>query len=130
MVKQKKNLQEIASEFESITIESGASEDIRSVLEEIKKSDGVVGYILRNTTSAAIDLSDPSKIIDYAILSSLTFEASETISGLFDLGKVKNIIVEGKDKKTIQLNIDENGISIFMEKNVDNKKILEKLLSA
>lgn len=129
MVKQKKNLQETASEFESITIESGASEDIRSVLEEIKKSDGVVGYILRNTTSATIDLSDPSKVIDYAILSSLTFEASETISGLFDLGKVKNVIVEGKDKKTIQLNIDENGISIFMEKNVDDKKILEKLLS-
>jgi predicted regulator of Ras-like GTPase activity (Roadblock/LC7/MglB family) len=130
MVKQKKNLQETASEFESITIESGASEDIRSVLEEIKKSDGVVGYILRNTTSAAIDLRDPSKVIDYAILSSLTFEASETISGLFDLGKVKNVMVEGKDKKTIQLNIDENGISIFMEKNVDDKKILEKLLSA
>jgi predicted regulator of Ras-like GTPase activity (Roadblock/LC7/MglB family) len=130
MVKQKKNFQETASEFESITIESGASEDIRSVLEEIKKSDGVVGYILRNTTSAAIDLRDPSKVIDYAILSSLMFEASETISGLFDLGKVKNVIVEGKDKKTIQLNIDENGISIFMEKNVDDKKILEKLLSA
>jgi predicted regulator of Ras-like GTPase activity (Roadblock/LC7/MglB family) len=127
MVKQKKNLQEAAGELEPITIESADSENIRSVLEEIKKSEGVVGYILRNTTSAAIDLSDPSKLIDYAVLSSSTFEASEKISELFDLGKVKNVIVEGKDKKTLHLSIDENDISIFMEKNADAKKILEKI---
>jgi predicted regulator of Ras-like GTPase activity (Roadblock/LC7/MglB family) len=130
MVKQKKNLQETASEIESITIESAACENnIRPVLEEIKKCDGVIGYILRNTTSAAIDLSDPTKLIDYAVLSSSTFEASEQISELFDLGKIKNMIVEGKDAKTVHLSIDENNISIFMEKNADAKKILEKIHS-
>ena len=130
MVKQKKNLQETSGEFESIAIESAASENnIRPILEEIKKCDGVIGYILRNTTSATIDLSDPTKLIDYAVLSSSTFEATEQLSELFDLGKIKNMIVEGKDAKTLHLSLDENNISIFMEKNADTNKILEKLLS-
>jgi predicted regulator of Ras-like GTPase activity (Roadblock/LC7/MglB family) len=128
MVKQKKNIQETASEFEPIAIERAAREDnIRPILEDIKSCDAVIGYILRNTTSAAIDLKDPTKVIDYAILSSSAFEASETLSELFDLGKVKNIIVEGKDTKTLHLSIGENNISIFMEKNADAKKILEQM---
>jgi len=129
MVKQKKNLQE-TSELEPIAIERASSEDnIRPTLEEIKQSDGVIGFILRNTTSAAIDLKDPTKVIDYAILSSSAFEASEQLSELFDLGKIKNIMVEGKKAKTLHLSVDENNISIFMEKNVDAKKILEKMQS-
>jgi len=128
MVKQKKNLQETASELEPIAIEKATCEDnVRPILEEIKKSDGVIGYILRNTTSATIDLNDPTKVIDYATLSSSTFEASEQLSELFDLGKIKNITVEGKDTNTLHLNIDENNISIFIEKNLDAKKILEKM---
>jgi predicted regulator of Ras-like GTPase activity (Roadblock/LC7/MglB family) len=129
MVKQKKNLQE-TSELEPIAIERATIENnIRPTLEEIKQSDGVIGFILRNTTSAAIDLKDPTKVIDYAILSSSAFEASEQLSELFDLGKIKNIIVEGKKAKTLHLSVDENNISIFMEKNVDAKKILEKMQS-
>ena len=128
MVKQKKNLQETASELEPIAVESAAYENnIRLILEEIKKCDGVIGYILRNTTSATIDLNDPTKVIDYAVLSSSTFEASEQLSELFDLGKAKNIIVEGKDAKTLHLSVGENNISIFMEKSADAKKILEKM---
>jgi predicted regulator of Ras-like GTPase activity (Roadblock/LC7/MglB family) len=128
MVKQKKNLQETASELEPIAIEGAAYENnIRLILEEIKKCDGVIGYILRNTTSATIDLNDPTKVIDYAVLSSSTFEASEQLSELFDLGKAKNIIVEGKDTRTLHLSVGENNISIFMEKSADAKKILEKM---
>ena len=128
MVKQKKTLQETASELEPIAVERATYEiNIRPILEEIKKCDGVIGYILRNTTSAAIDLNDPTKVIDYAILSSSTFDASEQLSKLFDLGKVKNIIVEGKDAKTVHLSVDENNISIFMEKSADTRKILEQM---
>jgi len=128
MVKQKKNLEETVSELEPIAVEEAVYEDnVRSVLEEIKKSDGVIGYILRNTTSATIDLNDPTKVLDYATLSSSTFEASEQLSEMFDLGKIKNITVHGKDTNTLHVNIDENNISIFMEKDVDAKKILERL---
>jgi len=130
MVKQKKNLQETTSEVEPITIERATNENnIRPTLEEIKQSDGVIGFILRNTTSATIDLKDPTKVIDYAILSSSAFEASEQLSELFNLGKIKNIIVEGNKAKTLHKSVDENNISIFMEKNVDAKKILEKMRS-
>jgi len=128
MVKQKKNLEETANELEPIAVEKATCEDhVRPMLEEIKKSDGVIGYILRNTTSATIDINDPTKVIDYAILSSSTFEASEQLTEMFDLGKLRNITVEGKDAKTVHLNIDENSISIFMEKTVDTKKILEEM---
>jgi len=128
MVKQKKNIQETAGEFEPIAIERAVHEDeIRPILENIKNCDAVIGYILRNTTSAAIDLKDPTKVIDYATLSSAAFETSEQLSELFDLGKVKNIIVEGKDTKTLHLSIGENNISIFMEKSADAKKILEQM---
>jgi predicted regulator of Ras-like GTPase activity (Roadblock/LC7/MglB family) len=130
MVKQKKNLQETTSEPEPIIIERATSENnIRPILEEIKQGDGVIGFILRNTTSATIDLKDPAKVIDYAILSSSAFEASEQLSELFDLGKIKNIAVEGKKAKTLHMSVDKNNISIFMEKNVDTKKILEKMQS-
>ncbi|MGD0978186.1 MAG: hypothetical protein ABR962_03495 [Candidatus Bathyarchaeia archaeon] len=128
MVKQKKNPEETVSELEQIAVEKAICEDnVRPILEEIKKSDGVIGYILRNTTSATIDINDPTKVTDYAALSSSTFEASEQLSELFDLGKIKNITVEGKDTNTLHLSIDENNISIFTEKNVDAKKILEKM---
>jgi predicted regulator of Ras-like GTPase activity (Roadblock/LC7/MglB family) len=128
MVKQKENLEETAGELEPIAVEKAVSEDnVRPILEEIKKSDGVIGYILRNNTSATININDPTKVTDYAALSSSTFEASEQLSELFNLGKTKNITVEGKDTKTLHLNIDENNISIFMEKNVDAKKILKKM---
>jgi predicted regulator of Ras-like GTPase activity (Roadblock/LC7/MglB family) len=130
MVKQRKSPEETASELEPIAVERTTCEDnIRLVLEEIKKCDGVIGYILKNTTSATIDLNDPTKLIDYATLSSSTFEASEQLSELFDLGKIKNMKVEGKDINTLHLSIDENDISIFMEKDMDPKRILEKLHS-
>ncbi|MDH5755011.1 MAG: hypothetical protein OEY95_07425, partial [Candidatus Bathyarchaeota archaeon] len=93
----------------------------------IKDYNGVIGYILRNSTSAAIDLKDPTKIIDYAILSSSALDASEELSELFHLGEVKNIVVEGKNVKVLSLTIGENRISVFMEKNADSKKVLRKL---
>jgi predicted regulator of Ras-like GTPase activity (Roadblock/LC7/MglB family) len=128
MVKQKKNPEETVSELEPIAVEKAEYEEsVRPVLEQIKKSDGVIGYILRNTTTATIDLDDPTKLIDYATLSSSTFEASEQLSELFELGKIRDIKVEGKDINTLHLSIDENDISIFMEKTADAKKILQKI---
>jgi len=128
MVKQKKTLEETVSELEPIAVEKATQEDnVRPALEEIKEYDGVIGYILRNTTSATIDLNDPAKLLDYATLSSSTFDASEQLSEMFELGKIRNIKVEGKDINTLLLRIDEDDISIFMEKTADAKKILEKM---
>ena len=128
MVKKKRSFQEVAAVAEPVTVEETISlNNLRANLDEIKTYDGVVGYILRNSTSAAIDLKDPTKIIDYAIISSSALDAGEELSKLFDLGAVKDIVVEGKGVKVLSLIVGENRISIFLEKDADCEKILKKL---
>ena len=107
--------------------ETAPAENLKASLEEINEYDGVIGYILRNSTSATIDLKDPAKLIDYAILSSSAFDLSSEFSELFDLGEIENIVVEGKNIKVLSLNFSGNKISVFMEKNADCEKVLERL---
>jgi predicted regulator of Ras-like GTPase activity (Roadblock/LC7/MglB family) len=127
MVKQKKNIQEIEDEPLPIAIERSACKDnTRSTLEEIKTWSGVKGYILENTNSATLDIDDPSKVTDYAILSSSTFEAGTQLAQLLNLGNIKNISITGKDSKTIHLRTLHCTMSIFVDKDMETKKILEK----
>ncbi|MCK4424907.1 hypothetical protein KAU93_04405 [Candidatus Bathyarchaeota archaeon] len=128
MPKKRKSFQ-VADMAEPLTVDATSADDLRAELEEIKEYDGVRGYILRNARSAAIDLKDPTKIIDYAVLSSSAFDASNELSELFNLGNAKNIVVEGKDVKVLSLTSGENKISVFMEKDADCKKVLKKLHS-
>jgi predicted regulator of Ras-like GTPase activity (Roadblock/LC7/MglB family) len=128
VVKKRRDFQEIETVEEPLAVEETATgKNLRTSLEEINNYPGVVGYILRNTTSAAIDLKDPSRIIDYAILSSSALEASKDLSNLFNLGEVKDILIEGKDTKMLAVEIDENKISVFMEKNADAQRISRRL---
>jgi len=128
MVKQKKNTQEMEGEILPVAFERATCEDnTRSMLEEIKKCSGVKGYILENTNSATIDVDDPSKVTNYAILSSSTFETGNQLSQLLNLGNMKNVLITGKDSKTLHLKTDHCTISIFLDKNVETKKILEKV---
>ena len=128
MVKKKRSTQEVETVAEPVAVEETASADgLRANLEEIKTYDGVVGYILRNSASAAIDLKDPAKIIDFAIISSSALDAGEELSGLFNLGAVKDVVVEGKVVKVLSLTVGENRISVFLEKDADCDKILKKL---
>ncbi|MBS7632667.1 hypothetical protein KEJ15_03465 [Candidatus Bathyarchaeota archaeon] len=126
MVK-KKRVDEETTLIEPAVVEATSPNKLKACLEEIKTYEDVTGYILRNTTSAAIDLNDPTKIIDYALLSSTAAEASTQLSELFNLGEPNNIIVEGKKAKMLSLAINENKIAIFMEKNADHEKILKRL---
>ena len=96
-------------------------------LAEIRKCNGVVGYILRSATSATIDLKEPGKIVEYAILSSQVLDSSHEISELFDIGDVQSILVEGKDIKALCMTMGENKISVFMEKTVDHADILNRI---
>jgi predicted regulator of Ras-like GTPase activity (Roadblock/LC7/MglB family) len=129
MVKKKKSFPEEANAtVEPVTIEEVTPvNDFRADLEEIKTWNNVIGYILRNTTSASIDLKDPTKIIDYAMLSSSALDAAEELSKLFDLGKTTHIVVEGKEIKVLSLAFGENKISVFLEKDADCEKVLRKL---
>jgi len=127
MARKKKIIQEIVAVTEPLTIEESHVNNLRANLEEIKTYDGVIGYILRNSTSAAIDLKDPTKLIDYAVLSSSALDASEALSEDFNLGDVKSIIVTGKNVKVLSLTVRDNRISVFMDKEANYEKVLGKL---
>lgn len=126
MVK-KKNIQEVAI-AEPVVIENvGILSNLHDRLEEVKSFEGVIGYILRDPTSAAIDLKDPSKIVEYAILSSTATETAAQISDLLDLGEANNIVIQGKNMKVLCLTVNEDKVSVFMEKDVDSEKIIRRL---
>jgi predicted regulator of Ras-like GTPase activity (Roadblock/LC7/MglB family) len=113
---------------EHVAVQVDASEkDLRVKLDEIRGREGVIGYILRNTHSASIDVKDPTRIIDYAILSSSAIDASDELSDLFDVGDIKSVVVEGKNVKMLSMTIDENRISIFTDKSVDLEVIRKTL---
>jgi predicted regulator of Ras-like GTPase activity (Roadblock/LC7/MglB family) len=101
--------------------------DLSSKLAEIRKDEGVIGYIIRNATSATIDLKEPDKIVEYAIFSSQVLESSREISDLFELGDVESILIEGKENNALCMTIDGNKISIFMEKDADHADVLKKI---
>jgi predicted regulator of Ras-like GTPase activity (Roadblock/LC7/MglB family) len=103
-------------------------ERIRAVLDEMRTKDGtVVGYILRNTKSASVDLNDPAKIIDFASLSSAAKETGEELSQTFGLGETEHVLIDGKNTKLIAFTVGENDICVFMEKQADHDKILKTL---
>lgn len=113
---------------EHIAVQVNASEkDLREKLDEIRGHEGVIGYILRNSHTASIDVKDPTRIIDYAILSSSAIDASDELSDLFDVGGIKSVVVEGKNVKMLSMTIDENRISIFTDKSVDLEAIRKTL---
>jgi predicted regulator of Ras-like GTPase activity (Roadblock/LC7/MglB family) len=130
----KKSQQEAATtvivdedELSSTSEEEQAFTDLSNKLAEIRKGKGVTGYIIRNTTSAAIDLKEPEKIVEYAIFSSQVLDSTREISDLFELGDVESILVEGKENNALCMTINGNKISIFMEKDVDHADILKRI---
>jgi predicted regulator of Ras-like GTPase activity (Roadblock/LC7/MglB family) len=103
------------------------TETLQETLQDIKTKEGIIGYILRGSNSASVDLKDPTKIVDYAILSATSLEAGQDIANTFEVGKVNTIIMEGKDAKILSMILGDNRLSIFMEKNVDHEKLCEDL---
>jgi hypothetical protein len=97
-------------------------------LKSIRNFKGVVGYIIRNGASAAIDLEEPEKLVEYAIFTSQIIDSSQELANLFSIGDVKNVLVEGKELNILNLIIKENKINIFLKKDVDYRKIAQKIL--
>ena len=133
MVKKKKHMNDAVGPVLTDGVHVTAFEEdptftaLRTSLAEINKTPGVTGYILRNTTSATIDLKNQEKLTDYAILSAQAIDTGQELSELFDLGKVEHILIEGKDHKIVCMAIGGNKVSIFMEKYADHNTVLEQL---
>jgi predicted regulator of Ras-like GTPase activity (Roadblock/LC7/MglB family) len=103
------------------------TEKMQEKLQEIKEQKGIIGYILRDSKSASIDLKDPKKVIDYAVLSSTTFDASENMSDILQLGEINSIVVESEDTKMLSMKSKDHCLSVFMEKSVDHDRLSKSL---
>jgi predicted regulator of Ras-like GTPase activity (Roadblock/LC7/MglB family) len=128
----KKKVVQIEAEEEQVDwapkMEEPASPaNLRVSLDRIKSRAGIIGYIVRGPTSASVDIKDPSKIIDYAALSAEAMESSESLVETFELGKISNIILEGKNVKMMLLMKGEQELTIFMEKSVDHNAVYREL---
>ncbi len=102
--------------------------DLRSTLESIRGQEGVAGYIIRENSSATVNINDPSKIIDYAVLSGSAYKSAERLAEAFHLGSVSNAVIVGENLKVLLLTIGDQNISMFMEKNADHESICKQLL--
>ena len=134
MSKKKKNRKENTTMVvdEIIAIEKEKEETFKNLstdLEEIRKFDGVTGYILRNDQTALIDLEDPAKLVEYALLSSKALETGKKLPEILHLGPLENILIQAGTVTVICKTVDENKINIFMKKGTDTTKILDVLLS-
>lgn len=126
MVK-KKTIQE-TSLAEPVAVEHvGTMSNLRDRLEDAKTHEGIIGYILKNSTSAAIDLKDPAKLVDYALLSSVMMDTATRISDTFDLGETKSVVLRGKNVKILSLSIGDDKVSVIMENIANSDDILRKL---
>ena len=133
MAKKKSTEQEnatpiIVDEDEIVTPEEDQTfKDLNDKLAKIRKNKGVIGYIIRNASSATIDLKESEKIVEYAIFSSQVLDSSQEIANLFEKGDVENVLIEGNENKVLCMNIDKNKISIFMEKDADDTAIQKQI---
>ncbi len=109
--------------------DNSTKEQIKQNMNRAIEKDGIIGYILRNTTSASIDLKDPARIIDFAVLSSSTLEASDELSNSFNLGDIKHVLVKGDTAKLLSFVVEENRVSVFMKNSVDHSSIYKELQS-
>jgi predicted regulator of Ras-like GTPase activity (Roadblock/LC7/MglB family) len=133
MAKKKSTQQEnatpiIVEEDEIATSEEDQTfKDLNDKLAKIRKNKGVIGYIIRNASSATIDLEEPERIVEYAIFSSQVLDSSKEISDIFEKGDVENVLIEGKENKVLCMNIDGNKVSIFMEKDADDTAVQKQI---
>ena len=131
MVKKKGSIQENAPTIVVDDVTSNGEDqvftDLSKNLAEIRKAKGVIGYILRSTKAATIDLKEPERIAEYALLSSQALDSSIEISKLFEIGDVESILIESKEIKALCMVISENKIGIFMEKDANHAQILNRV---
>ena len=111
----------------SVGDDNAAFASLSASLAEIRKLNGVNGYILRSGTSAIIDLTEQDKIIEYAILSSQISESSSEMAQQFNMTDVESVLVEGKTVKVLCMNVGENKIGVFMERTATHAWIIKRI---
>jgi predicted regulator of Ras-like GTPase activity (Roadblock/LC7/MglB family) len=109
--------------------EDSAFASLGASLAEIRKLKGVIGYILRGSTSAMLDLDELDKISQYAALTYQLNESSLEIAKQLNVAEVESVLVQGGNLKVLFMRIGENKISVFMEKSASHSGIIKRILT-
>jgi predicted regulator of Ras-like GTPase activity (Roadblock/LC7/MglB family) len=112
----------------SVGEENSSFASLSASLAEIRKLEGVIGYILRSSTSAIFDIDDYDKIFQYAILTSEIYESNVEITKQFNLGLAESVLLEGENTKVLCLSMDDNKINVFMNNTADHAWITKKII--
>jgi len=117
----------------AVAITSAEGEDagfasLGAGLAEIRKLEGVVGYIMRGKNSAILDLPEGGEISQFAFLSHQLNESSFEIAKQLGVTEVESVLVEGEKLKVISMKIGENKVSVFMEKSANHVSIIKRIL--
>ena len=132
-MKSKTNEEEAKTDFNDSAVLSMHDEkstfgSLNASLTEIRKLKGVIGYILRSDSSAIIDLASSEKLTEYAIFSYEVADACQKMIKNFNFGETESTLVEGESVKVLCMNIDDNKVSVFMEKNATHAWIIKRIL--
>jgi len=109
--------------------EDSAFARLGASLAEIRKLEGVIGYILRGNASAMLDLADLDKISEYAALAYQLNESTSEIAEQLGVAEVRSVLVEGGNLKVLFIRMGENKISVFMEKSASHSEIIKQILN-
>lgn len=96
------------------------------ILAEIQKNNKI-RFILRNSTQAFADLNKSTELTQLALLATQLFNSSEKLLSVCDQKVMKSAVLETSRMRILCLSISGNQLSIFMEKNVDSQRIIERL---
>jgi predicted regulator of Ras-like GTPase activity (Roadblock/LC7/MglB family) len=135
MVKKKNEAQKTTTVMANGSASLGPAEEDQQYarlcarLDEARKFVGVKGYILKDASSAVVNLADSANLVEFAKFSSEIFDSFDELSEIFALGKAENILVQGKTAKILCIAIGKNRISILMEKEADDANILSVFAS-
>jgi predicted regulator of Ras-like GTPase activity (Roadblock/LC7/MglB family) len=102
--------------------------NLATTLSEVRKLKGVLGYILRSSTTAVVDLTQKESVTDYAMLAYEIHDCIGAISRQFKLADVECAVVEGQTAKVLCMGIGENHLAVFMEKTCAHAWIVKRIL--
>jgi hypothetical protein len=106
-----------------------ASLDLQVRLEKVSKMAGVLGYIRRNDSTAAVNLRGTEGVQEFALLSSEAFDAMRQLTDVYGLSGVSDFVVECQTFLMLCICRGSEAISVFMSKSADVSSIKTELLS-
>jgi hypothetical protein len=104
-------------------------ENLQPILAEIRKSNGIIGFILKNSTQAAVDIDNAEELTEFAMLSSQLFESREKLAEVSDVNTLNRVVLESSKIRIMCLCVGGNQLSVFMEKSVDHCRVLKEVIS-